>query len=188
MPLKDRRQEFSWPDSTITDVQLVPEKRESKREETVALNFGFRIVGGVREAFHPDIWTVAWEDFDKIQRLTMRFSVGELRAGILPKKLLEIKKEVRRASFYWSRDPDLPYRIWAMIMHEDGSAPKIPLNVEDAKSKMFDIVKRFEVPASKLGKGTHKLFASAHAKWGRHSYIEKGQLSTRSKEVSVKVE
>jgi hypothetical protein len=188
MPLKDRRQEFSWPDSAITDVQLIPERREYKRAEAVALNFGFRVVGGVREAFHPDVWTVAWEDFDKIQRLTMRSSVGELRAGILSKNLVEVKKEVRRASFYWSRDPDLPYRIWVMVMHEDRSAPKIPLNVEDAKSKMFDIVKHFEIPASTLGSGTHKLFASARVEWGRHSYIEKGQLGAKSKEVSVKVE
>ena len=188
MSLKDRRQEYSWPDSAIADVQLLPEKRSYRRDEVVALNFGFRIVGGVREAFHPDVWTMAWEDFDKIQRLTMRFSIDELRAGVLRKKLAEIHKEVRRASFYWSRDPDLPYRIWVMIMHEDRSAPKIPLNVEDAKNKMFDVVKRFEIPASRLGAGAHKLSASVHVKWGRHSYIEKGQLTAKSREASVRVE
>ncbi len=185
MPLKDRRQEYAWPGSTIADVQLIPEKREYEPGEVIGLNFGFRIVGGVREAFHPDVWTVAWEDFDKIQRVTLRFSLGEARAGIMSRKLAETKKEVRRASFYWSRDPDLPYRIWVMIMHEDGSAPQIPLNVEDAKSKMFDFVKRFEVPASALGAGVHRLSASVQTKWGRHSYIEKANLSAKSREVTI---
>ena len=83
-------------------------------------------------------------------------------------------KEVRRAKFYWSRDPDLPYRIWTAIIHEDGSAPIIPDSVEDAKSKFLDVVKLFEIPASALGRGSHKIVGSVDIAWGRRSYLEKG--------------
>jgi hypothetical protein len=148
---------------------------------------GFRLVGGLRESFHPDVWTVSWEDFDKILRLRLRVMVGEQK-GLRNRKLAEIKKEVRKASFYWSRDPDLPYRIWAMIVPEDGGPPKIPRSVEDAKSKMLDVEKEFRVPAATLGSGRHKLQATVGAKWGRRSYIEKGEAGGRSKPLVIEVE
>lgn len=168
-------------------IALISDKKSYSIVDTVTTNLGFRIVGGLREAFHPDIWTLAWEDFDKILRLTLRTSLGSER-GLRTKKVAEIKKEVRRASFYWSRDPDLPYRIWTMIIPEDGGPPRIPRGVEDAKSKMFDVEKSFAFPASSLGKGRHKLVGSATASWGRRSFIEKGSVSSKSRSLVIEVE
>ena len=186
MPLKNRRQEYSWAESGIRDFRVATDKKDYGIGEKIAVNASFRIIGGVREAFHPDVWTVAWEDFDKIIRLTFGLSVG-VRRGPLFRKAAEIKKEVRKASFYWSRDPDLPYRIWAMIVPEGGGAPLIPLNVEDAKAKMFDVAKNLEIPAASLGAGQHSISAAAYAKWGRRSFIEKGALSGTSEAVLVHV-
>ena len=95
---------------------------------------------------------------------------------------------MRKASFYWSRDPDLPYRIWAMIVPEDGGPPKIPRSVEDAKSKMLDVEKEFQIPASTLGPGSHRVVAEARAKWGRRSFIEKGEVSSKSRPLVVQIE
>lgn len=187
MPLKNRRSEYSWPPTRIDGVQVISDRKSYSEKDAIKANVGFRIVGGVREAFHPDVWTVAWEDFDKIMRLTFRVSLG-VQGGLRTRKLAEIKKEVRKASFYWSRDPDLPYRIWAMIVPEDGGPPKIPRNVEDAKSKMLDVEKEFRIPASTLGEGTHKLVADATAKWGRRSFIEKGEAEARSKPLAIEIE
>ncbi|MBI3840647.1 MAG: hypothetical protein HY297_01610 [Thaumarchaeota archaeon] len=186
MPLKDRRDDYSWGATRFDAVRLLTDKRKYSPDEKVNAQVGFRVVGGLREAFHPDVWTVAWEDFDKILRLTMRLSVGAKR-GPLTKRLAEIKKEVRRASFYWSRDPDLPYRIWAMIVPEDGGPPKIPANVEDAKSKMLDVTKTLTFPASDLGAGRHKLVGDAHARWGRRSFIEKGRVAGKSKATVIEI-
>ncbi len=122
LPLKDRRKDYSWPETKIDKVSLDADMKSYSLKDNLKVNVVFRVVGGLREAFHPDVWTVAWEDFDKIVRLTMKVSLG-LKGGLRPRKIAEIKKEVRRASFYWSRDPDLPYRIWAMIIPEDGGPP-----------------------------------------------------------------
>ena len=187
MPLKNRRGEYAWPSTRIERVSVTTDRRSYAKGEEVNVNVAFRIVGGLREAFHPDVWTVAWEDFDKILRLTMKLTLGE-RRGIGSRRLAEIKKEVRKASFYWSRDPDLPYRIWAMIMPEDGGPPQIPRNVEDAKSKMLDVEKEFRIPASSLGTGRHALVADATGRWGRRSFIEKGQVNASSKPVAIDVE
>ncbi len=187
MPPKSRRSEYSWPVTRIDGVSVIADRRMYALNQTVKLNVAFRIVGGLREAFQPDVWTGAWEDFDKMLRLTMRLSLN-LQGSLKSRKLAEVRKEVRRASFYWSRDPDLPYRIWAMIVPEDGGPPKIPRNVEDAKSKMLDVEKEFSLPASSLGVGRHKLVAEVKGKWGRRSFIEKGEVSSKSKPLVVEVE
>jgi hypothetical protein len=182
----DRRSEYSWGRTLLADLRIVPERSSYSLDEDIVLNLGFRVIGGLRESFTPDVWTIAWEDNDKQVRLMMEGSARA--AGPLGKKLASSGKEVRRAKFYWSRDPDLPYRIWAAIIHEDGSRPIIPANVEDAKSKFLDVVKRLEVPAASLGKGTHRVVGEVSAAWGRRSYIEKGSVRGRTKEVEVKIE
>lgn len=187
MPLKNRRGEYSWRQTGLEGVRVITDKKSYSTDDMVTANLAFRVVGGLREAFHPDVWTVAWEDFDKVLRLTMRMSLG-VRQGLLTRKLSEIKKEVRKASFYWSRDPELPYRIWAMVVPEDGGAPKIPRSVEDAKAEMFDVEKTFRFPASALGSGRHRLVGSAYASWGRRSFIEKGSASSKSKPLVIEVE
>lgn len=188
MPLKDRRNEYSWPETIIDQIKLSTAKERYSIDEDITLTLKFRLVGGLREAFNPEVWTIAWEDYDKNLRLMLQSYIGIVRVGFMLRKVTEVKKEVRKATFYWSRDPDLPYRIWTLIIPEDGGAPKIPASVEDAKSKMFDFTKRFDVSAALLGRGKHKLVGIAKVKWGRRSYIEKGEVSRRSEAIEVYVE
>lgn len=188
MTWADRRREYSWPSTRIADFQLIPEKNSYGRDEPVILNLGFRVVGGLRESFIPDVWTVAWEENDKLIRLTMDASLSLLRGGVLARRIASVGKTVRKAKFYWSRDPDLPYRIWSAIIHEDGSAPIIPTSVEDAKAKFLDIAKRLEIPPRALGRGRHILVGSAKVSWGRRVYIEKGTASARSRRVEIAIE
>ncbi|MDA4136323.1 MAG: hypothetical protein OK449_04900 [Thaumarchaeota archaeon] len=185
MSLMNRRSEYSWGPTSLSDLKLIPESREYKLDESVKIHLGFRIIGGLRESFIPDVWTVAWEDNDKLARLVMTASLR--KAGSLGKVLATTGKEVRRGKFYWSRDPDLPYRIWAAIIHEDGSAPIIPSSVEDAKSKYLDVEKTFEIPASTLGRGASKLSASVDISWGRRSYLEKGRASGKTGTTQIKI-
>ena len=185
--MKDRRGDYSWPETKISQFHLVADKKSYSISDTMRADVSFKVIGGLREAFHPDIWTVAWEDFDKILRMTLRIGLTS-RGGMRSRRLAEIKKEVRKASFYWSRDPDLPYRIWAMVVPEDGGPPKIPRSVEDAKSKMLDVDKEFQIPASALGPGSHKVAAEAKVKWGRRSFIEKGEVSSKSKALEIQIE
>lgn len=185
MSLMNRRHEYSWGPTSLVDLKLISESKEYEQDETVRVRLGYRIVGGLRESFIPDVWTIAWEDNDKLARLVMTSSIRT--AGPVGKQLATTGKEVRRGKFYWSRDPDLPYRIWASIIHEDGRAPIIPASVEDAKSQYLDVVKLFEFPASILGKGEAKLVGKANISWGRRSYLEKGSVSGKTPVVRVTV-
>ena len=40
------------------------------------------------------------------------------------------------------------------VVHEDGGAPIIPVSVEDARSKFFDVIKRFTCPPRTSGLGS----------------------------------
>ncbi len=188
MDTKDRRKEYAWPKTVLSDIRVIPQRGEYPVDEPITLNLGFRVVGGLREAFTPDVWTTAWEENDKLVRLTMQTSIVSMGRSLLGKEVASTGKEVRKGKFYWSRNPDLPYRIWAAIISEDGSAPIIPENVEDAKSKMFDVVKEFLIPAGSLGKGNHKLAGKVSVAWGRRGFIEKGSAKGTSKEVQLRVE
>lgn len=182
MSLLDRRGEYSWPKTALADVSIILDKGAVSLDEDIGITVGFRVVGGLRESLAPNVWTMAWEDNDKLVRLMMDTTVSS------GKRLATTGKEVRRARFYWSRDPDLPYRIWAAIVHEDGGAPIIPVSAEDARSKFLDVTKRFDAPAKSLGRGTHRLVASVNVAWGRRTYIEKGKVSGKSKPVEVRIE
>ena len=182
MSLMDRRGDYRWPKTALADVNVILDKSVVSLEENVGVTVGFRVVGGLRESFAPNVWTMSWEDNDKLVRLMMDVYVSS------GKRLAMTGREVRRARFYWSRDPDLPFRIWAAIVHEDGGAPIIPISVEEARMKFLDVVKHFDIPAKSLGKGTHKLAAKVDIAWGRRTYIEKGKTSGKSKPVEVKVE
>ena len=187
MSLMNRRGEYRWPKTGLSALSIESEKKTYSIDDVVALSFRFRVVGGLRESFIPDVWTVAWEDNDKMVRLTME-SVLQRGRSVTGKKIATTGKEVRRAKFYWSRDPDLPYRIWTAIIHEDGSAPIIPRDVDDAKSEFLDITKRFELPASGLGRGRHEVSGTASVSWGRRSYLEKGSTSSSSKPLLLEIE
>src|SRR5207245_10538034 len=105
MPLFDRQQEYSWPATRLERVQLLPERKQYTLDEILVLNLGFRVIGGAREAFNPDVWTVAWEDFDKTLRLTARTGVLAAR-NPFKKRLAGPQKEGRKGDLYGSRDAD----------------------------------------------------------------------------------
>jgi len=185
MSLMNRRAEYAWPKTALGDLSVIPDKGRFSLDEEVGLALGFRVLGGLRESFSPDVWTMAWEDNDKLVRLMMDCT---LTASGFGKSIAATGREVRRARFYWSRDPDLPYRIWAAIVHEDGGGPIIPVSVEDARSKFLDVVKRLEFPARSLGRGTHKVSGEVKVSWGRRTYLEKGSATGKTKPVEIKIE
>jgi hypothetical protein len=101
----------------------------------------------------------------------------------------ELKKDkfVRRGVFFWTRNPELPYRVWATVATEFETI-LYPKTEEEAQTMLFDVTRSFELPAAKLGKGQHTLGAKVHAKWGKHVFTERGEASAKTPQVKVSVE
>ncbi len=118
----------------------------------------------------------------------MAFRVDLRRAGIRPlAKPLKQEKFVRRAVFFWTRNPEIPHRVWMTVATEFETI-LYPKTEEEAREMMFNVTRSFELPASSFGKGDHNLSASVHAKWGKHVFTERGEASAKSPSLKVQIE
>lgn len=146
----------------------------------------FSLVGGLREVFGPRVWELAYEHNDII--LALRYSVALRKRGRLgfssvvdgPTRFL---KEGR---IYWTKDPRREYRIWVIVVDENGE-PHFPLDVDEVKRTLFDFEHELRVPASKLGRGDFRVRAEVRLWWARHVYTEKREVKGVSKEVPIRV-
>ena len=106
MSLMNRRTEYSWGQTSLTDLKLISESKEYKRDETVRVRLGYRVVGGLRESFIPDVWTVAWEDNDKLARLVMKSSLRT--AGVPGKQARDDRKGGQEGQVLLEQGPGPP--------------------------------------------------------------------------------
>lgn len=172
----------------IKQVTLSSSSNSIVLDETLDLTVRFSVVGGIEDAFIMNVWEKAWNAWDKIFRMTYHVGIKRIVAGPLAKNLIEPQKFVRRALFYWTRNPDInsdySKKIWAMVVLE-GREPVIPKNEEEVKANMFTIEKTFHMLGSDLGKGKHKLKAFAKASWGRHIFTQKGSSEKLSDAIEI---
>ena len=172
--------------SYISGIKLVPSASRIKMNEPLTLDLQFKVDGRIREAFNQQSWTDAYNKHDNVFR--MKYVIKVQTGSVKKRDVVEPIKFVRKASFYWSRNPKLPppppsKKIWAMIVIDD--RPNLPDSVEQAKSLIFDVRRPIELIGSSIGKGKHKLVAHVSASWGRHLFTESTEVDAKSNEVEI---
>jgi len=172
--------------SYISDVKLSSSNSRIKVDEPLELDLWFKVDGHIRKALNQQNWTDAYNKHDTtfMIKYVIRIQTGSLKK----RDVVEPVRFVRKASFYWSRNPKLPpappnKKIWAMIVIDD--SPNLPDNVEEAKSLLLDVRHSMELMGSNVGKGKHKLSAYVNASWGKHPYTEPVNVEARSNEVEI---
>src|SRR5438093_3158225 len=118
--------------------------------------------------------------------MAYRVDLSKLRSKLLLPAELKRDRFVRRGVFFWTRNPELPYRVWATIATEFETI-LYPKTEEEAQTMLFDVTRTFELPASKLGKGHHTLEAKVHAKWGKHVFTERGETAAKKPVLKIDV-
>ena len=100
-------------------------------------------------------------------------------------KLLNLKKLVRKAILFWTRNPKIQHRIWITIVKDDN--PFYPLEEEEAKNLLFDFQKEIEIESNKLKIGKNKISIKITTSWGTHEYIEKNEITkeTNIEEIEI---
>jgi hypothetical protein len=172
--------------SYISEVKLLPSTSRIRPDEPLRLDLRFKVDGHIRNALNQENWTRAYDNHDTTFMIKY---VIRIQAGSVKKRdVVEPVKLVRKASFYWSRNPKLPpqppeKKIWAMIVIDD--SPNLPDTVEEAKSLLLDVTRSIELMGSNIGKGTQKLVAHVGASWGKHLYTEPVEIDARSNEVEI---
>ncbi|MGC8613920.1 MAG: hypothetical protein ACP5L2_06765 [Conexivisphaera sp.] len=164
------------PSTRLSEVMLRPESSNG------ALMLSFSLMGGLRDAFGPELWEKAYSRNDML--LTIRYSVELLRRGIVGRRVVGPLRFQKEARFYWSRDPTRQERIWTLIVDE-GEHTYLPATPEEAKQLLFDFEQ--EIRPTGLPSGRNEVWAEVEVSWGRHVYTEKGARKGRSAAVVVEV-
>src|SRR5215469_4572460 len=180
-----RQKGEQWASIQEATIKVSPER--AKLDDNLAFTVSFKLNGGIRRNFVRRLWEAAYDDHDLGLRMAYRADLARQRVKPLPGSELKRDKFVRRGVFFWTRNPELPYRVWATIATEFETI-LYPKTEEEAQTMLFDVTRSFELPASTLGKGQHTLEARVHAKWGKHIFTESGEATGKTPVVKVSVE
>jgi hypothetical protein len=163
--------------SSISDIKLSTSHDTIRSNEILTLSLGFSIDGLIREIFSQRNWERAYDKHDNGFRLTVLL---ELRVG---RKAVDKIKFVRKAVLFWTRNPQLSYRVWISIIKDE--TPYYPLTIDEAKSLLFDVTKTIELDSKILKKGENQIQVSIKVNWGKHLYTDPTELQGQTKSIKV---
>src|SRR5437879_6254091 len=160
--------------ASIQDLSITASPQLAKLDDNLALTVGFKLKGGIRRNFVRPLWEKAYDEHDLGLRMAYRVDLSKQRAKVLPGAELKREKFVRRGVFFWTRNPELPYRVWATIATEFETI-LYPKTEEEAQKMLFDVTRTFDHSASTLGTRHHSLDANVQAQWGKHVSTERDE-------------
>jgi hypothetical protein len=163
--------------NSLDNIVLTKINDETKSNDLVSFSLNLKINGRIREFFNQSLWEKAYNKFDNTFRITINV---DLKSG---NKILYSIKFVKKAVFFWTRNPRIPHRIWIFIVKDD--SPFYPESEEEAKSLLFDIEKIIELKPSIITKKISKIYANVKISWGKHNFTEPTKLEGKSNEEEI---
>jgi hypothetical protein len=139
----------------------------------------FSIDGEVRRAFDQRSWERAYNLHDNLFRIKIDIELKSNR-----KKLAHLSS-LHKASLFWTRNPNLPYRIWIFIIKDD--ATFYPSNVEEARSLLFDVEKELIIDSSQFDTNVKEVYAQIRIWWGKHNYTPSCELRAKTNKLSLRI-
>jgi hypothetical protein len=147
--------------------------------ELISFNLGLKINGKIRELFKQSLWEKAYNKFDNTFRITINVDLKSKN------KVIYSVKFVRKAVFFWTRNPKIQHRIWIFIVKDD--TPFYPESEEEAKSLLFDIDKILELKLSSITDNVSTLYANVIVSWGKHNFTEPTKLVGKSNDEKIQI-
>jgi hypothetical protein len=164
---------------SLDHIVLSKINNQNKSNDLILFSLSLKINGKIRELFNQSLWEKAYNKFDNTFRITINV---DLKSG---NKILYSIKFVKKAVFFWTRNPRIPHRIWIFIVKDD--APFYPESEEEAKSLLFDIEKIIELKPSIITKKITKIYANVKISWGKHNFTESTKLEGKSNEEEIQL-
>ena len=162
---------------SLDNIVLSKITNQNKTNNLIFFSLSLKINGKIRELFNQSLWEKAYNKFDNTFRITINV---DLKSG---NKILYSIKFVKKAVFFWTRNPRIPHRIWIFIVRDD--SPFYPESEEEAKSLLFDIEKTIELNPSTITKKISKIYANVKISWGKHNFTEPTKLEGKSNEEEI---
>ena len=164
---------------SLDNIVLTTINNPSKSNDLISFSLSLKINGRIRKLFNQSLWEKAYNKFDNTFRITINV---DLKSG---NKILYSIKFIKKAVFFWTRNPRIPHRIWIFIVKDD--SPFYPESEEEAKSLLFDIEKIIELQPSIISKKSSKIYANVKISWGRHNFTEPTKLEGKSNEEEIQL-
>src|SRR5215203_1710576 len=163
--------------NSLENIVLSNITSKTNSTEHISFNLGLKINGKIRELFKQSLWEKAYNKFDNTFRITINVDLKSKN------KVLYSIKFVKKAVFFWTRNPKIQHRIWIFIVKDD--SPFYPESEDEAKSLLFDIEKNIELNRSIITRKISKIYANVKISWGKHNFTEPTKLEGKSNEEEI---
>lgn len=163
----------------LENIVLTKTKNKISINETISLNLSFKISGSIRDLFTQSTWEKAYNKFDNTFRIMID---ADIKVG---KKKIHSVKFLRKAIFFWARNPKIQHRIWVSIVKDD--SPFYPLSEQESRSLLFDVNKIIEFSISDLNQGIYNFHADVRVSWGKHNFTEALKLEGLSNQEQIEI-
>ena len=159
-------------ESQISALTLREAQERPMNAKLFMLTLSFSISGLIRQVLTQKNWEKAYNKHDNSLRLTIKLDIKNNG------KIIDSIKLIRKAIFFWTRNPKIDHRIWIMIVKDD--TPFYPLEEEEARQLLFDFNKNIEIKPDALRKGKNDITVVVELSWGKHEFIDKNSLKKES--------
>lgn len=163
----------------LENIVLTKTKNKISINETISLNLSFKISGSIRDLFTQSTWEKAYNKFDNTFRIMID---ADIKVG---KKKIHSVKFLRKAIFFWARNPKIQHRIWVSIVKDD--SPFYPLSEQESRSLLFDVNKIIEFSISDLNQGIYNFHADVRVSWGKHNFTGALKLEGISNQEQIEI-
>ncbi|MGE5782441.1 MAG: hypothetical protein ACM31J_06225 [Nitrososphaerales archaeon] len=163
----------------LENIVLTKTKNKISINETISLNLSFKINGSIRDLFTQSTWEKAYNKFDNTFRIMID---ADIKVG---KKKIHSVKFLRKAIFFWARNPKIQHRIWVSIVKDD--SPFYPLSEQESRSLLFDVNKIIEFSISDLNQGIYNFHADVRVSWGKHNFTGALKLEGISNQEQIEI-
>ena len=163
----------------LENIVLTKTKSQNLINEPILLNLSFKINGNIRDIFTQPTWEKAYNKFDNTFRLMI---YTEIKSG---NRTIHSVKFLRKAIFFWTRNPKIPHRIWVSIVKDD--SPFYPLSEQESKSLLFDVDTTIEFQTSHLNAGKYNFHADVKVSCEKHFFTGPLELEGTSNKEQIEL-
>ncbi|MGZ5509549.1 MAG: hypothetical protein ACXWFZ_07340 [Nitrososphaeraceae archaeon] len=165
--------------NSLDNIVLTNVTSKTNSKEQLSFNLSLKINGKIRDLFTQSLWEKAYNKFDNTFRITIN---ADLKSK---SKVIYSVKFVRKAVFFWTRNPKIHHRIWIFIVKDD--SPFYPESEDEAKSLLFDIDNIVEIKLPAITDKVSTLYANVAVSWGKHNFTDPTKLVGKSNEEEIHV-
>lgn len=165
--------------NSLDNIVLTNITSKTNSKEQLSFNLSLKINGKIRDLFTQSLWEKAYNKFDNTFRITINVDLK------YKSKVIYSVKFVRKAVFFWTRNPKIHHRIWIFIVKDD--SPFYPESEDEAKSLLFDIDNIVEIKLPAIIDKVSTLYANVAVSWGKHNFTDPTKLVGKSNEEEIRV-